>query len=198
MMDEYKTKVIYTRGNHDDFLDQVLPLKIGSLSIVRDYIYESLDKKYYVVHGDVFDSVTTQMKWIAKLGDIGYTFLLWLNKMYNNYRVVRGLPYYSLSQKVKMKVKSAVSYISDYEEKLSELAKAKGCHGVICGHIHHPEIRMIEGIEYLNSGDWVESFSALVEDWDGTWSIVYYHESSIPDTKKVSPEVSFENMKAVS
>ncbi len=197
MMDEYKTKVIYTRGNHDDFLDQVLPLKIGSLSIVRDYIYESLDKKYYIVHGDVFDSVTTQMKWIAKLGDIGYTFLLWINKMYNNYRLVRGLPYYSLSQKVKMKVKSAVSYISDYEQKLSELAKSKGCNGVICGHIHHPEIRIIDGIEYLNSGDWVESFSALVEDWDGTWSIVYYHESGEPNVKKPREKEAFENMKAV-
>jgi UDP-2,3-diacylglucosamine pyrophosphatase LpxH len=177
MMDEFKTKVIYTRGNHDDFLDQVLPMQIGNLSIVRDYVYESFDKKYYVVHGDVFDSITSKLKWIAKLGDVGYTLLLWINKKYNAYRVARGLPYYSLSQVVKQKVKTAVSYISDFEEKLAELAEAKGCQGVICGHIHHPEIRTINGIEYLNSGDWVESFSALVEDWDGTWSIVYYHEA---------------------
>ncbi len=181
MMDEFKTRVIYTRGNHDDFLDQVLPMHIGNLSIVRDFVYESFDKKYYVVHGDIFDTVTTQLKWIAKLGDIGYTFLLWLNKLYNNYRVARGLPYYSLSQAVKMKVKSAVSYISDYEEKLAELAQSKGCHGVICGHIHHPEMKEINGIRYMNSGDWVESFSALVEDWDGTWSVVYYHESKQED-----------------
>lgn len=178
MMDEYKTRVIYTRGNHDDFLDQILPMHIGNLSIVRDFVYESFDKKYYVVHGDIFDSITTQLKWIAKLGDIGYTFLLWLNKLYNNYRIARGLPYFSLSQMIKAKVKTAVSYISDYEEKLAELAQSKGCVGVICGHIHHPEMRMINGVEYLNSGDWVESFSALVEDWDGTWSIVYYHESA--------------------
>ena len=177
MMDECKTKVIYTRGNHDDFLDQVLPMQIGNLSIVRDFVYESFGKKYYVVHGDVFDSITTQLRWIAKLGDIGYTLLLWLNKLYNNYRVARGLSYYSLSQVVKQKVKTAVSYISDFEEKLAELAKSKGCDGVICGHIHHPEMRTINGIEYLNSGDWVESFSALVEDWDGAWSVVYYHET---------------------
>jgi len=177
MMDEFKTEVIYTRGNHDDFLDQVLPMKIGNLSIVRDYVYKSFGKKYYVVHGDIFDSVTTQLKWIAKLGDIGYTFLLWLNKLYNQYRIARGLPYYSLSQVIKMKVKTAVKYISDYEEKLAELARSKGCQGVICGHIHQPEMRTIDGISYLNSGDWVESSSALVEETDGTWSIVYYHEA---------------------
>lgn len=178
MMDEYKTKVIYTRGNHDDFLDQILPMHIGNLSIVRDFVYESFGKKYYVVHGDVFDNITSELKWIAKLGDIGYTLLLWINKQYNNYRVARGLPYYSLSQVVKQKVKSAVNYISDFEQKLAELAQSKDCQGVICGHIHHPEMRVINGMEYLNSGDWVESFSALVEDWDGSWSIVYYHESS--------------------
>jgi UDP-2,3-diacylglucosamine pyrophosphatase LpxH len=144
---------------------------------VRDYVYESFDKKYYIVHGDIFDSITTQLKWIAKLGDIGYTFLLWLNKLYNQYRVARGLPYYSLSQVIKMKVKTAVKYISDYEEKLAELARSKGCQGVICGHIHQPEMRTIDGISYLNSGDWVESSSALVEETDGTWSIVYYHEA---------------------
>jgi len=188
MIDEYNTRVIYTRGNHDDFLDQVLPMHIGNLSIVRDYVYESFDKKYYVVHGDVFDNITTQLKWVAKLGDVGYTFLLWLNKQYNSYREARGLPYYSLSQKVKAKVKSAVSYISDFEEKLAELAQSKGCQGVICGHIHHPEIRTINGMEYLNSGDWVESFSALVEDWDGTWSVVYYHEFSEKGRKNKGDE----------
>lgn len=180
MIEEHNTEVIYTRGNHDDFLDQVLPMKIGKLSIVKDHILESHGKKYYVVHGDIFDSITSKMKWLALLGDIGYTFLLWLNKQYNNYRVRRGLPYYSLSQQIKLKVKSAVAYISDYEEKLAELADNKGCNGVICGHIHHPEIKMFGHIKYLNSGDWVESLSALVEDFDGEWSLTYYNE-----TKKI-------------
>jgi UDP-2,3-diacylglucosamine pyrophosphatase LpxH len=159
------------------FLDQILPFEIGNLSIVRDYYYESFGKRYYVVHGDIFDSITSKMKWLAKLGDVGYTLLLWINKKYNNYRLVNGLPYYSLSKIVKQKVKSAVSFISEYETKLSEIAKDKECYGVICGHIHSPEIKEIDGIKYLNSGDWVESLSALVEDYNGEWSLVYYNEA---------------------
>ncbi|MFQ3576720.1 MAG: UDP-2,3-diacylglucosamine diphosphatase [Cytophagales bacterium] len=182
MIEEHDTEVIYLRGNHDDFLDQVLPMKIGKLSIVRDFIYESNGKKYFVVHGDIFDSITTNMKWLSYLGDIGYTFLLWLNKQYNYYRTKKGLPYYSLSQQIKLKVKSAVNFISEYEDKLSLLAKEKNCDGVICGHIHHPEIKEMNGVQYLNSGDWVESLSALVEDYDGEWSLAYYNE-----TKKIKP-----------
>jgi UDP-2,3-diacylglucosamine pyrophosphatase LpxH len=119
------------------------------------------------------------MKWLAHLGDLGYTFLLWLNKNYNHYRESRGLPYYSLSQVVKQKVKMAVNYVNDFEEKLSDLAKAKGCDGIICGHIHQPAIREINGILYLNSGDWVETMSALVEDFDGNWSLIYYSTSDV-------------------
>ncbi|GAB4005652.1 UDP-2,3-diacylglucosamine diphosphatase [Spirosoma sp. KCTC 42546] len=171
----YNTKVVYLRGNHDDFLDQVMPLKVGkNFSIRKDYTFSSGDKKFYVTHGDVFDSITSQMKWLAYLGDIGYTFLLWVNKFYNNYRNWRGLPYYSLSQLIKSRIKQAVSYISDYEQKLTELARARNCDGVICGHIHQPAIRELDGIIYMNSGDWVESLSALVEDHDGNWSLLYY------------------------
>ena len=171
----YDTRVIYLRGNHDDFLDQVMPLRVGkNFSIRKDYILKSGDKQFYVTHGDVFDSVTANMKWLAYLGDVGYTFLLWLNKLYNQYRTWRGLPYYSLSQKIKHRIKRAVSYISDFEEKLAELARARNCDGVICGHIHQPAIREVDGIIYMNSGDWVESLSALVEDYEGNWSLVYY------------------------
>jgi UDP-2,3-diacylglucosamine pyrophosphatase LpxH len=126
------------------------------------------------VHGDIFDSVTTKLKWLAKLGDVGYTFLLWVNRHYNHYRLKKGLPYYSLSQMVKAKVKSAVSFISDYEEQLSAVAKANHCDGVICGHIHQAADKMIGNIHYLNSGDWVETMSALTETEDGQWKIVYY------------------------
>lgn len=177
MMDEHHTRVVYLRGNHDDFLDQILPLRLGKhFQIVQEYILRSGDKTFYVTHGDVFDSITTHFKWIAYLGDVGYTFLLWLNKRYNHYRAWRGLPYYSLSQQIKLRVKAAVSYISDYEQKLTELARARKCDGVICGHIHQPAIHSIDGILYMNSGDWVESLSALVEDFEGNWSLIYYHE----------------------
>ena len=171
----YDTKVVYLRGNHDDFLDQVMPMKVGkNFSIRKDYTINSGTKKFYVTHGDVFDSITSQMKWLAYLGDMGYTFLLWVNKLYNQYRISRGLPYYSLSQQIKGRIKQAVSYISDYEQKLTELARARHCDGVICGHIHQPAIHELDGIIYMNSGDWVESMSALVEDHEGNWSLLYY------------------------
>jgi UDP-2,3-diacylglucosamine pyrophosphatase LpxH len=178
MMEEHQTKVIYLRGNHDDFLDQILPFNVGNFSIRRDYILKSKDKRYYITHGDIFDSITTKLRWIAQLGDLGYTFLLWINKLYNNYRNSRGLPYYSLSQIIKHKVKSAVSYISDFETQLAQVAKIKNCDGIICGHIHQPAIKQFGEIQYLNSGDWVESLSALAQDEDGEWSLLYYNETT--------------------
>lgn len=170
------TRVIYLRGNHDDFLDEVLPLDLGNFSIRRTFQLEGFGKKYFVVHGDIFDTVTTRLKWIAKLGDTGYTFLLWLNRHYNRYRNRRGLPYYSLSQVVKKKVKKAVSFISDYEKELCAVAEAEQCDGIICGHIHQPADKFINGIHYLNSGDWVETLSALVQTMEGEWKVVYYHD----------------------
>lgn len=175
-MHKYNTRVIYLRGNHDDFLDEIAPFSFGQFIIKRHHILQSGPKKYYVVHGDIFDTITTKLKWLAKLGDIGYTFLLWLNRYYNHYRTKKGLPYYSLSQKVKAKVKSAVSFISDYEEQLCEVAAANTCDGVICGHIHQAADKSISNIHYLNSGDWVETMSAIVETETNEWKIIYYND----------------------
>lgn len=177
MMENEGTEVVYVRGNHDDFLDSLAPVSFYNIEFVKDYVYESHGKRYFVTHGDIFDAVTTKMKWLAKLGDVGYTCLLWVNHRYNRYRAKRGLPYYSLSQVIKQKVKSAVSYISDFERELVDFARTRKCDGVICGHIHHPANTYYDGIHYLNSGDWVESLSALVEDEDGNWHIVYYDSS---------------------
>lgn len=188
MIEEDGTQITYIRGNHDDFLDQVLPFTVGNLKICRDLIYQSIGKKYYIVHGDVFDSVTSQFKWIAKLGDIGYTLLLWLNRQYNYRRLKKGLPYYSLSQKVKGKVKQAVKYIDDFETQLATMAKYKNCDGIICGHIHQPAIKLIDNIHYMNSGDWVESMTALVEDMHGDWSLVYYTDSDQKGKQKKESE----------
>ncbi len=189
MMDKHDTKVIYIRGNHDDFLDNVLPLVIGkNFQIRRDYILHSGSRRFFVTHGDIFDSITSNMAWLAHLGDIGYTFLLWLNKRYNHYRTSRGLPYYSLSQSIKQKVKMAVNYVSDFEEKLTEFAATRGCDGVICGHIHQPAIRQINGLTYMNSGDWVETMSALMEDQEGNWSLVYFHLEEVIKTDVESEE----------
>ncbi len=193
-----KSKIVYIRGNHDDFLEEIMPLKIGNFSIRKSYIHFGVNKKYFVTHGDLFDSITSKLKWIAKLGDIGYTFLLWINRHFNAYREKKGMPYYSISKVIKAKVKSAVSFISDYENELVKVAKSRKCDGIICGHIHQAAIKNIEGIEYLNSGDWVESLTALVEDNEGNWKIIQYQEwlnslainqTIIPNTQE--SEISF-------
>ncbi len=182
----HTTRIVYLRGNHDDFLDRVTPITFLNMEIVNDMVYESFGKRYYVLHGDIFDSVTTNMSWVAKLGDIGYHFLLRLNSFYNNRRVKRGLPYRSISREIKSKVKASLSYIDDFEKHISSVAEARNCDGVICGHIHHPEIKDIDGVAYLNSGDWVESLSALTEDWEGNWSIAL-HESQFNQDIRTTP-----------
>ncbi|MFR9580559.1 MAG: UDP-2,3-diacylglucosamine diphosphatase [Rikenellaceae bacterium] len=172
------TKIIYLRGNHDDFLDRLLPMSLHNISVVKDYIFTSNGQKYYVLHGDIFDYVTSSMSWLAKLGDVGYSMLLWFNNIYNLYRAKRGLPYNSISQKIKNKVKASVSYIGDFEKHIVDVAKSRDCRNVICGHIHHPDIKQYGDVRYLNSGDWVESLSALTEDFDGNWAIYQEEHSS--------------------
>ena len=170
------TKVVYLRGNHDDMLERFLPLRFGSLSIVDEYIYETNQKRYLVVHGDVFDAITQNTKWIAVLGDIGYRIMMALNRVYNKYRSWRGKEYFSISKLIKAKVKRAVNYISDFEQEVELLAKRKNCTGIMCGHIHTPANKMIGEVHYLNSGDWVESSTALVEHFDGRFEILEYDE----------------------
>lgn len=176
MVEMHGTEVNFLRGNHDDFLDKILPMTMGKLNIMKDMIIESGGIKFFVTHGDVFDSITSNMKWMAKLGDVVYNILLMINVLYNRIQSWRGRPYYSFSQAIKNKVKKAVANASDFDQMLTDMARTKGCQGVICGHIHRPEDRIIDGIRYLNSGDWVETMSALVEDFDGNWKILYYRD----------------------
>lgn len=176
MVEKQGTQVYFLRGNHDDFLDRIMPMHMGPLNIQKDMMLDSGGKKYFVTHGDVFDSITSNMKWLAKLGDVVYNILLFINVLYNRIQSWRGKPYYSFSQEIKGKVKKAVSNASNFDQMLSDMARTKGCSGVICGHIHRPEDRMIDGVHYLNSGDWVETLSALTEDFDGKWNIVYYKD----------------------
>lgn len=190
MMETRNTKIVYIRGNHDDFLDSLTPLTFSNLTIVKDYMLETHGMRYYVTHGDVFDTITTRMRWLAWVGDIGYTFLLWINKRYNRIREKQGKPYFSLSQLIKNKVKNAVSYISDFEQSLVSLAESKKVDGIICGHIHKPANRYYGKVHYLNSGDWVESLTALVENEQGEWSIVIYNtgEVKLPVTDLITPQ----------
>lgn len=173
-MEKEDTEVIYLRGNHDDILERFLPVAFGKLSIEREYTYRTPNGDYLVVHGDGFDSVTTRCRFIARLGGIGYDLLLRLNRLYNRWRAWRGKEYFSLSKTVKAKVKSAVGFISRYEEQLRLYAEGRRCRGIICGHIHTPADTKIGGIHYLNSGDWVESLTAIVEPEPGVFQVVGY------------------------
>ncbi len=177
MMARKGTKVVYVTGNHDDFLDAIVPCELFNIQIVSELVLQSAEKKYVVIHGHAFDSITMQFQWLAKLGDLAYNLLLKFNKIWNHARHKTGQGRYSFSQVIKHGVKKTVNLISGFEGDLADFAKAKKCDGVICGHIHHPEDKILKGgIHYLNSGDWVESLTGLVEDFEGHWKIVRYNE----------------------
>ena len=169
------TRVYYITGNHDEFLRSFLPLTLGnSIKILNEAEYISLDnKRYFITHGDFFDSITMTKKWLAVAGDIGYEMLLHLNQTISFIRKKFGYKrYWSLSRYVKDSVKKSVNFITDFENILAEHAKHKDYDGIICGHIHKAQIKNIKDIEYKNCGDWVESCTALVETLDGKWEII--------------------------
>lgn len=177
MTERDHTDVIYLRGNHDDFLERFLPLTLGRIHLANEHIHvTATGKRYLVVHGDGFDSISTNHHWLAALGSVGYDFLLHINRVYNRYRAWRGKEYFSLSQRVKATVKSAVCFADHYEELLEALAHHRKCDGIICGHIHTPENKMVGDIHYLNSGDWVESLTAIIEHHDGRMELVRHGE----------------------
>jgi UDP-2,3-diacylglucosamine pyrophosphatase LpxH len=176
------TKVYLIAGNHDEFIrkfiDQYHILSFGNITITNEVIHESAaGKKMMVIHGDAFDLVTKHAKWLCVLGDIGYEFLLRLNHLVNKIRQIFRFKKWSLSKAVKYNVKSAVNYMSDFEDCLVSYGIKNGCDGVICGHIHHAEIKDINGFKYMNCGDFVESCSAIIEDNDGNFSL-YYHNNN--------------------
>ncbi len=171
------TKVIFVPGNHDEAIRQFIGLDFGGIKIRDELIHTCANgKRMLVLHGDRFDGVIACAKWLAYVGDSLYTMILKFNQYLNAWRARSGLPYWSLSQYLKLKVKNAVSYITSFETALAEEAKKQGVDGVICGHIHKAEIREINGILYCNDGDWVESLSALVEDASGELRLIDWHE----------------------
>ena len=176
MVQKRDTEVIYLRGNHDDFLGRLLPLQFEHLSLVEDCVLDTPRGRYLVLHGDVFDGVIKNMVFLAHIGDMGYSLLLRLNRFYNWFRTLRGQEYFSLSQAIKARVKQAVSFVGKFEDQVAALARRRGCCGVICGHIHTPADKMIGDIHYLNSGDWVESLTAIVEHLDGRFELVTFND----------------------
>ena len=171
------TEVVFVPGNHDEAVRQFIDLDFGGIRVRDELVHVTAQgKRMLVLHGDRFDGVIACAKWLAYVGDNLYTMILKWNQWLNSWRARAGLPYWSLSQYLKLKVKNAVSYISSFENALAEEAHRRGLDGVICGHIHKPEIRNINGILYCNDGDWVESLSALVEEHSGELRLVTWQE----------------------
>lgn len=167
------TRVVFIPGNHDEFAREFIGIAFGDIEVLDEDVHVTADGlRLLVLHGDQFDGVIQHGKWLARLGDTLYQTALWLNHHFNRLRHRMGLQYWSLSQYLKHKVKNAVSFITDFEEALAGEAKRRGLDGVVCGHIHRPQIREVDGILYCNDGDWVESLSALAENHDGTLTLL--------------------------
>jgi len=178
-MGKHGVNVTYITGNHDEFLRPFVAhgFPMGNIQIVNSAEYRSVDGLLFLLtHGDMFDGITRLGKWISFLGDSAYDFILWINTRFNYIRHKLGFGYWSLSKYLKHKVKKAVGFVFEFEKTLTEYASRRGYDGVICGHIHTPEIKTVNGIIYMNDGDWVESCSALVEHEDGRWELVYWNK----------------------
>ena len=175
-----QTKVIYITGNHDEFVDQFAGMRFGSVVMAHQVIHTAADgKKYLVIHGHQADGLTHFNHLLEKLGSHLYNWILDFNLYFNRLRRVLGFGYWSLAAYLKSKAKSAVKYVTEYEDTLASMARNHQADGVICGHIHRAEMKMIDGVHYLNCGDWVESCTALIEDFDGKIKLIHFHENDV-------------------
>ncbi len=167
------TKVFYLPGNHDEFLHQYVGLQFGGIQMVREIVHETADgRKLLVLHGDEYDGVVKYKKWLAVLGSTAYDWAIVINHWFNVVRRRLGMPYWSLSAYLKHKVKSACTFVSNFEHTLADVARKRNLQGIVCGHIHRAEMRTVDGVLYCNDGDWVESCTALVEHADGRLELV--------------------------
>jgi UDP-2,3-diacylglucosamine pyrophosphatase LpxH len=178
------TRVVYVAGNHDEFLRPMIPygFSFGLVEIHNQIEHIGADGKHYLVtHGDLFDGITRLAPWLGFLGDKLYDLILNLNSKFNWIRHRMGFGYWSLSKYLKHRVKKAVDFMFQFERNLAGYCRKRGFDGVICGHIHHAEIKEIDSIIYMNDGDWVESCTALVEHHDGRWEIVTWTQEHDKD-----------------
>lgn len=183
------TRVVFIPGNHDEFARDYADHNFGDIEVMCEAVHVTRDgRRLLVLHGDAFDGVVKYAKWLAHLGDGAYTLALTLNHWVNVVRRRLGLPYWSLSAYLKHKVKNAVQFIDDFEQTVAEEARRQGADGIVCGHIHHAEIRQIGGVLYANDGDWVESCTALVETEDGALEVLHWLDhamaSAAPEAKE--------------
>lgn len=174
------SRIVYIPGNHDEFLRDYYGTHFGGIEVVETAIHEAADgKKFLVLHGDVFDVIVRNARWLAYFGDWAYDFAILANRYFNFCRRKLGFPYWSLSKWAKHKVKNAVNFIGEFEQAVALEARKQNVEGVICGHIHHATIHDLYGARYMNCGDWVESCTALAEHYDGTFELL---SGIIPET----------------
>ncbi|MXQ10032.1 UDP-2,3-diacylglucosamine diphosphatase [Microvirga makkahensis] len=184
------SSLVYVPGNHDEFLRDYVGVSLGGIELAEHAIHETADgKRYLVIHGDQFDLVVRHARWLAFLGDGAYTAALFVNTYLNIVRRKLGLTYWSLSAWAKLRVKNAVNFISRFEELLAAEARRQEVDGVICGHIHHAAMHENFGVSYVNTGDWVESCTVVVEHWDGSLELLRWSET--PKHKLPAPDLSF-------
>lgn len=185
------TRVIFIPGNHDAELREFAGATFGHLEIHREYVHETAEgRRLLVIHGDEFDGVVKCSPWLARLGDVMYDFILFLNHHWNRLRRARGLPYWSLAGYIKSKVGNAVQYIESFERAAAHEARRRGMDGVVCGHIHRAGFTEIDGTLYCNDGDWVESCSALVEDMFGRLALTTWSDVRLPTAAPIGVPVS--------
>ena len=170
----HDVRVYLIPGNHDEALREYIGSAFGDINLVRDHVHTAADgKRYLLLHGDEFDQVTTCHRWVSILGDISYTWLVHVNRLLSFMRRKLGIPgHWSLADYAKRNVLQAVSFISNFEEAVVHSVKQRGLDGVICGHIHTPAIKRVDGVVYINCGDWVDSCTAIVEHYDGRMELV--------------------------
>lgn len=168
-LSEKGTKVIYIRGNHDDFLKPFIPFKLNDIEIVRMYSHIGVDgRKYYCFHGDVLDFVIMKARWLSVIGGLSYDFIIRLNTLYNKIRKLFNMKYHSLANVIKQSVKGAINFVNDFEINAIGLTIEKDHDVAVCGHIHQPKINT----NYMNSGDFCENSTCLVEDYEGNWFVL--------------------------
>jgi len=183
------TRVVYIPGNHDEFLRDFPGMHFGGIEVAERIMHEGADgKKYLVLHGDEFDVVVRNARLLAYLGDWAYDMAIRINIVLAAIRRRMGMPYWSFSAWAKLQVKHAVNFIGEFQRVVADEARKCGADGVICGHIHHAVIEEMDGVRYINTGDWVESCTAIAEHQDGTFELITWNAiaSTEPVTLKLT------------
>jgi UDP-2,3-diacylglucosamine pyrophosphatase LpxH len=175
-----KTRVTFITGNHDEFLEKFLGMSFGAVRLVERTVHTSADgKRYLVIHGHQFDGLAHFNRLLDRVGSVLYDAILDMNVWVNRVRRSFGFGYWSFASYIKLKAKAAVKYVTDYEQAMIQFSRKSGMAGVICGHIHRPEIREVGGVLYMNCGDWVENCTALAEDFNGKFELIRFYESHV-------------------